>query len=101
MRERKVVLTAEANRDMERVEAYVAEIFRPDSGRRYVQRLYSYISELSFAASTFPPSRYLVARRIHPEARTIAVMHRWTIIFHIFGDYIIVDRIIASKMMTE
>ena len=64
MRERKVVLTAEADR-------------------------------------TFPPSRYLAARRIHPEARTMAVMHRWTIVFHIYGDYVIVDRIIASKMMTE
>ena len=101
MRERRVILTAEADRDMERVEAYVAEIFRPETGRRYVRRLYSYISELSFAASTFPLSRYLVTRRIHPEARTLAVMHRWTIIFHIYGDYVIVDRIIASKMMTE
>ena len=52
-------------------------------------------------AKSFPLSRYLVARRIHPEARTMAVMHRWTIIFHIYGDYVIVDRIIASKMMTE
>ena len=101
MRERKVVLTTEADRDMERVEAYVAEIYRSESGRRYVRRLFSYISELSFAASTFPPSRYLVARRIHPDARTMAVMHRWTIVFHIYGDYVIVDRIIASKMMTE
>lgn len=44
---------------------------------------------------------YLVAHHIHPEARTMAVMHRWTIVFHIYGDYVIVDRIIASKMMTE
>lgn len=101
MHERMVVLTTEADRDMERVEAYVAEIYRPEAGRRYVRRLYLYISELSFAASTFPPSSYLVARRIHPEARTMAVMHRWTIVFHIYGDYVIVDRIIASKMMTE
>ena len=101
MRERRVVLAAEADRDMERVEAYVAEIYRPEAGQRYVRRLYSYISELSIAAKSFPLSRYLVARRIHPEARTMAVMHRWTIIFHIYGDYVIVDRIIASKMMTE
>ncbi len=101
MHERMVVLTTEADRDMERVEAYVAEIYRPEAGRRYVRRLYLYISELSFAASTIPPSSYLVTRRIHPEARTMAVMHRWTIVFHIYGDYVIVDRIIASKMMTE
>lgn len=101
MSERKVVLTAKADHDMERVEAYVVEIYRPESGRRYVRRLYSYISELSFAASSFPPSRYFVARRIHSEARTMAVMHRWTIVFHIYGDYVIVDRIIASKMITE
>lgn len=101
MRERKVVLTAEADRDMQQVEAYVSEIYRPESGRRYVIRLYSYISELSFAAGTFSPSRYLTARRIHPDARTMAVMHRWTIVFHLYGDYVIVDRILASKIITE
>ena len=101
MRERKVVLTAEADRDMQQVEAYVSGIYRPESGRRYVIRLYSYISELSFAAGTFPPSRYLTARRIHPDARTMAVMHRWTIVFHLYGDYVIVDRILASKNITE
>lgn len=101
MRERKVVLTAEADRDMQQVEAYVSEIYRPKSGRRYVIRLYSYISELSFAAGTFSPSRYLTARRIHPDARTMAVMHRWTIVFHLYGDYVIVDRILASKNITE
>lgn len=52
MRERKVVLTAEADRDMEHVEAYVTEIYRPESGRRYVRRLYSYISELSAPSRT-------------------------------------------------
>ena len=44
MRERKVVLTTEADRDMQQVEAYVSGIYRPESGRRYVTRLYSYIS---------------------------------------------------------
>ena len=101
MRERKVVLTAEADRDMQQVEAYVSEIYRPESGRRYVIRLYSYISELSFTAGAFPPSRYLTARHIHTEARTMAVMRRWTIVFHIYGDYVIVDRILASKNITE
>ena len=101
MHERKVVFSAEANRDMECVEAYVAEKYRPESGQRYVRRLYSYISELSFAASTISPSHYLVARRIHPKALSNAVMHRWTIVFHIYGDYVIIDRILASKMMTE
>lgn len=101
MRERKVVLTAEADRDMQQVEDYVSEIYRPESGRRYVTRLYSYISELSFAAGTFSPSRYLTARRIHPDARTMAVMHRWTIVFHLYGDYVIVDRILASKNITK
>ena len=29
------------------------------------------------------------------------INHRWTIVFHIYGDYVIIDRIIASKMMTK
>lgn len=45
--------------------------------------------------------RYLTARHIHPNARKMAVMRRWTIVFHLYGDYVIVDRILASKNITE
>lgn len=68
MRERKVVLTAEADRDMECVEAYVAEIYRPESGRHYVRRLYSYISELSFAASTSGQNGFVISKYQYEES---------------------------------
>ena len=38
------------------------------------------------------------ALKIHPEAKTLPIMkHRWTVVFHIEGDYVIVDRILPSS----
>lgn len=42
------------------------------------------------------------ARKIHPEAKTLSIMkHRWTVVFHIDGDFVVVDRILPASGMGE
>ena len=39
-----------------------------------------------------------------PEAMTSVdevVKRRWTVVFHIDGDYVVVDRILRSRMLVE
>ena len=39
-----------------------------------------------------------MAKSIHPKAETLTIINRkWTVVFHIDGDFVIVDRIFPSK----
>lgn len=102
MRKRKVVLTLDANADLDQIGEFVSGIYREEVGVRFVKRMFLEIIPLGISADAFPLSRLRTAREIHPEAKTIPIMkHRWTVIFHIEGDYVIVDRIFPSSSMAE
>lgn len=102
MRKRKVVLTHDANADLDQVGEFVSGIYCEEVGIRFVKRMFLEIIPLGISADSFPLSRFRTAREIHPEAKTIPIMkHRWTVIFHIEGDYVIVDRIFPSSSMAE
>ena len=39
-----------------------------------------------------------MAKSIHPKAETLTIINRkWTVVFHIDDDFVIVDRIFPSK----
>ena len=39
-----------------------------------------------------------MAKSIHPKAKTLTIInHKWTVVFHIDGDFVIVDRIFPAK----
>ena len=102
MRKRKVVLTLDANADLDQIGEFVSGIYREEVGIRFVKRMFLEIIPLGISADAFPLSRLRTAREIHPEAKTIPIMkHRWTVVFHIEGDYVIVDRILPSSCMAE
>lgn len=102
MRKRKVVLTHDANADLDQVGEFVSGIYCEEVGVRFVKRMFLEIIPLGISADAFPLSRLRTAREIHPEAKTIPIMkHRWTVVFHIEGDYVIVDRILPSSCMAE
>lgn len=68
---------------------------------RYVKGIRQELECLSYLAPMLPPSKYSIARQYHPKAKTITVAKRkLTVIFHIQGDYVIVDRIMPSCMIT-
>ena len=72
-----------------------------DFALRYVKGLRQEIARLSYLAPMLPSSQYGIAKLYHPQAKTITIgKHRLTVIFHIDGDYVIVDRILPSSMMT-
>ena len=80
---------------------YVAGNTTLDSALRYVRGIRQEIERLSYLAPMFPTSKYGIARLYHPNAKTITVANRkLTVIFHIQGDYVIVDRIMPSCMIT-
>ena len=48
-----------------------------------------------------PLSKYELPKRYHPNAKTFVIGNKkLTVIFHIDGDYVIVDKILPSAMVT-
>lgn len=102
MKTYKVIVNNEAVTDLDSISTYVAELYRPDSGHKYVNRILGQLASLSYTADIYPFSRYAIAKAIHPKAKTLSIInHKWTVVFHVSGNYVIVDRIIPSKMMIE
>ena len=52
-------------------------------------------------ADSLPKCKYRLPRLYHPDAKTIAVCrHNLMVILHIDGEYVIVDKIMPSCMIT-
>lgn len=98
----RVIVSNKASSDLDAIAEYNASLYRPESGHNYANRILGQLASLSYTADTYQFSRLMTAKRIHPLAKTLSIInHRWTVVFHIDGGFVIVDRIIPTKMMVE
>ena len=98
----KVIYSKSAVDDIDGVVAYIVSIYRVESGLRYKQRIQAQLDALSYCADALPYSRRKMVRAIHPQAKTLSIMNRrWTAVFHIDGKFVLVDRIIPSKLIIK
>ena len=97
-----VIVSNKASSDLDAMAEFIASIYRPESGHKYVDRVLGQLAALSYSADAYPFSRLMSAKRIHPHAKTLSIInHRWSVIFHIDAAFVVVDRIIPSKLMAE
>lgn len=102
MRSYKVIVSNDAVNDLDAIADYIAHRYKSTSGHNFVNRILGQLESLSYSAETFQTSRFFVARQIHSLAKTMNIIHhRWTVIFHIEGNFVIVDRIIHSSRMSQ
>ena len=100
MRIYQVIISFEVLSELEAMAKYIASIYWPESGHNYVNRVLGQLAALSYSADAYQHSRFALAKAIHPKAKTISIInHKWTVVFHIDGDFVIVDKIIPSKSM--
>ena len=101
MTQKKVIVSDRVRRDFEIITDMVMQMTSADFAERYARRIEAEIAKLSYLATVFPRCRWLMPLRYHPEAKTMPVGKcRLTVIFHIEGDYVIVDKILPSAMVT-
>ena len=95
-----VIVSNEAVGDLDEIADYIAREFKSTSGHNFVNRILGQIQALSYSAGTYRESPYVMAKLIHPHAKTMNIInHRWTVVFHIDDEYVIVDHIIRSSRM--
>lgn len=91
----------EAEADILRLRNWLVADRRYEYAMEYLQMLKSEVADLSFLAASLQESKYRMPKLYHPKAKTLAVCHRkLTVIFHIDGDYVIVDKILPSSLIT-
>ena len=90
MRSYTVIVSNEAAGDLDGIAEYIASVFKSASGHNFVNRILGQIQALSYSAGTYRESPFAMVKFIHPHAS-------WTVVFHIDGEYVVVDRIIHSS----
>lgn len=98
----KVIVSNSASSDLDDIAQYIASIYRQVSGHKFVNKILGQLASLSYTAGIYKHSNYITAKLIHPNAKTISIInHRWTVIFHTYDNFVVIDRIMPSKMMKE
>lgn len=98
----KVEIDASAITDLNELSDFLAENMSEEGAWRYKEAMRHEIFSLAIFADLYRTSRYVDVKRYHPQARHM-VSHnkRWTYIFHLEDNTVVIDRIIASKMITK
>ena len=100
MRTYHVVINKSAVTDLDNLLDFLKTIISHKGALRYIEMVISEVQSLSIFAGLYQPSRSITLRRIHPQARRmLSHNRRWNYVFHIVGEFVVVDRILPSKMI--
>lgn len=100
MQSYKLIVSLKALDDLDDVVAYIASLYRLESGLKYKERIIEQVKRLAYCADSFPISKNRSLKRIHPEARRMLVMNRkWCVVYHVSNGYVMIDRFIPSKLV--
>ena len=88
--------------DIEDIRQFIVSVGSKDLAIQYTENLIAEIEKLSYLADKMQLSRWKVAKKYHTQARRLITKNRkWSIIYHIQGDFVVVDKIIPSSMMIK
>ena len=100
MRKFCVEYDVEAESDIEALTTWVAEKTSIEYSQHYVNHIFDEIDALSYLAPILPKSSYGLPKLYHPEANTFLIGNKkLTVIFHIDGEYVIVDKMLPSVLI--
>ena len=100
MRKYKVIYDSGVEDYFEGISGYLSKLTSSSFALRYLQRLREEVEELSYLAPILPKSIYELPKLYHPEANTFLIGNKkLTVIFHIDGEYVIVDKMLPSVLV--
>ena len=99
MRIYKVKISRTAYLDMSKLRIFLRNMLSEEGAVRYAENMRTEIKMLSVYAECYGRSTSRTLRQVHPDIRRmISHNRRWIYLYHIEGDYVIVDRIFPSVM---
>lgn len=76
-----VIVSNEAGDDLDEIAEYIASEYKSLSGHHFVSRILGQIQALSYSAGTYRESPYVMAKLIHPHAKTMNIIHHLPLTF--------------------
>ena len=94
-----VRINLSAQADMDNLRTFLDKMLSEEWAIRYANNMRLEVESLSVFADCMGRSSSETIRSIHPDARRmISHNRRWIYVYHIDGDFVIVDRILPAKM---
>lgn len=101
MRKYTVIVTDDVEDYFVDLMRFVASKYTLEAAIRFAKRIREEVGTLSYLAPILPQCKYELPKQYHPEAKTYTIAKKkLTVVFHIDGDYVIVDKILPSALIT-
>ena len=102
MKTYQVLIRKQVYLDLSEIASFIISKNSYFHARNYLQMLYSEISMLSYLADVISLPRWSFIAIQYPNCKSLITKNKkWNIIFRIEGDYVIVEKIIASRLITS
>ncbi len=99
MRSFEVRISFAARADMDELRRFLDAMLSLESAESYANNMRAEIKMLSLYAECHGRTTSQTLRLIHPDARKMVSHNRkWLYVYHIEGDFVVVDRILPVKM---
>ena len=100
MKKYKIAISNKVYEDLEHIGDFILSKHTQEAANKYLKSLFEDISTLEYLAAVLPYSEWETIKEINPKGKRLLSKNKhWNIVFHISGDYVIVDRILASKLI--
>ncbi len=88
--------------EIDSISDFIISVSTPEHAIRYKNQLIAEIKTLSYLADAIAFSDWKTAKECHPQAKRLITQNKkWNVVFHIDGDYVIIDKLIPSKLVKK
>lgn len=91
-------------KDIEQIKDFIVEKTSRKNAERYAAELYAEMLSLTFLADSIKVTEWKAAKKYSKSKREKVLLTRngkWSIFFHTYRDKVIIDKILASKLVKE
>ena len=100
MKKYRLAVTDNVWDSLSKISNYITSVASESLALKYTDQLLDEIRELSnpLPANAMQYSQWQTAKQLHPKAKRLITKNRkWNIIFHIDGQFVVIDGIIATS----
>jgi len=96
-----VLIRKQVYLDLYEIASFIVSVNNYSLAQRYLLMLYHEIQTLSYLADVIPFAKWSFISAQYPNCKSLITKNKkWNIIFRIENDFVIVEKIIASKLIT-
>lgn len=104
MRKYEIQIRNEVKLDIEQIKDFIVKNTSREHAESYAADLYAEIRSLTYLADSIKVTEWKIAKEFSKSKREKVLLtsnKKWNIFFHTYRDKVIVDKILASKLVVE